>query len=141
MAPAPRPLYDPAWVATHSHDWDLVHLHFTWEQYPVGVLTAVLDAHRRAGRPILWTTHDLRNPHTADSSADELYLRLLADRADAVVTLTPGAATEVRRRFGRHATVTPHGPLVPTAEATRWRQRRPARTAAVDPAAAREVTP
>lgn len=114
-------LYDPDWVHDHVEQWDLVHLHFTWEQHPVEVVDAVLTAHAAAGRPVVWTAHDLRNPHLRAPGAEEAHLQVLADRADAVVTLTPGAAEEVLDRFGRHPRVIPHGPLVPADEAARRR--------------------
>lgn len=117
-------LYSPAWIRRHGHDWDVVHLHFTWEQYPVSRLGEVLDAHRDGGTPVVWTAHDLRNPHTHDRERDRDYLDLLADRADEVVTLTSGAAGELRDGFGRQATVVPHGPLVPPAEAASLRAGR-----------------
>lgn len=115
-------LYDPEWVYDHLDQWDLVHLHFTWEQHPVEVVDAVLTAHAAAGRPVVWTAHDLRNPHLQVPGAEMAYLQVLADRADEVVTLTPGAAEEVLDRFGRHARVIPHGPLVPADEAIRRRR-------------------
>jgi beta-1,4-mannosyltransferase len=115
--------HDPAWVRDHASDWDVAHLHFTWEQYPVERFAAVLQAHRDAGRPVVWTAHDLRNPHTDDPRDDAPYLALLAAHAEAILTLTPGAAKEVRRRFGRHARVAPHGPLVPLDEIDAWRRR------------------
>jgi beta-1,4-mannosyltransferase len=113
--------YDPAWVAAHTDDWDLAHLHFTWEQYPVERLAAVLGAHRDAGRPIVWTAHDLRNPHTPDPEDDHAYLEVLAEHASAVLTLTATAAAQVHDRFGRQATVVPHGPLLDAAHARRLR--------------------
>ncbi len=114
-------LYDPGWVHDHADEWDLVHLHFTWEQHPVDTFDAVLAAHAAADRPVVWTAHDLRNPHLSVPGAEEAYLQVLANRADAVLTLTAGAADEVRGRFGRHAQVVPHGPLVPADEAVRRR--------------------
>lgn len=114
-------LYDPDWVRDHVDAWDLVHLHFTWEQHPVEVFDAVLAAHAAAERPIVWTAHDLRNPHQTAPGAEVAHLQVLADRADEVITLTPGAAEEVRIRFGRHARVVPHGPLVPSSDAPRLR--------------------
>lgn len=115
-------LYDPAWLDSHRGEWDIAHLHFTWEQYPPRTLAAVLDAHRRHGTPIVWTTHDLRNPHTRDVSHDVDYLALLAQHADAITTLTPGAARQLSDRFGRQAQIIPHGPLVPPEQAASLRR-------------------
>lgn len=118
-------LYDPDWVASHSSDWDVAHFHFTWEQYEPGTLAAVLDAHRSAGTPVVWTAHDLRNPHLPDSAGrDDVYLGLLAQSATEVLTLTNGAAQEIQDRFGRRAQVVPHGPLVDAATASQLRDGR-----------------
>lgn len=122
--------WNPAWVAANAHRWDDAHLHFTWEQYPLATVAAVLDAHRAAGRRIVWTAHDLQNPHRRDDRWDGAALALLASRADRVVTLTSGAAIALRERVGVEATVVPHGPLadVDTMHAARSRPRRPGPT-------------
>lgn len=122
--PALPDLYDPDWLASHAGDWDVVHLHFTWEQYPPQRFAEVLRTHRRAATPIVWTTHDLRNPHTQEAGRDLPYLELLADAADEVVTLTRGAAAEVAERFGREAEVIAHGPMFSGPAMRRWRRRR-----------------
>jgi beta-1,4-mannosyltransferase len=116
--------YDPVWIGARTGDWDLAHLHFTWEQHPVDRFATVLDRHRAAGRPLVWTAHDLRNPHTGDADRDDPYLAVLAERADTVLTLTAWAAAQLHQRFGRTATVVPHGPLLPAATAQRLRARR-----------------
>ncbi|AHY46211.1 Hypothetical Protein RradSPS_0928 [Rubrobacter radiotolerans] len=113
--------YNPDWLAANASGWDLAHLHFTWEQHGPERLRAVLDAHERAGKPVVWTAHDLRNPHTPRAGEDEAYLKLLARRADAVVTLTAGAAAEVCSRYGRSALVIGHGPLLDSSSAGRLR--------------------
>lgn len=124
--------YAPEWLRAHADDWDVAHLHFTWEQYPVGTLDAVLTAHRAAGTPVVWTAHDLRNPHVRRGGSDASYLGLLATEAAAVLTLTPGAAAEVTARFGVGPQVVPHGPLVPTHEAAVHRRRTAARDGRAD---------
>lgn len=116
-------LHDPGWLAAHGADWDVAHFHFTWEQYDVGHLRAVLDAHQRQGTPVVWTAHDLRNPHIVDRADDVGHLEALAAVADEVVTLTAGAAEEVAARFGRRARVVPHGPLSSPKEVVGHRRR------------------
>lgn len=113
--------YDPRWLRGHRDDWDIVHMHFTWEQYAPDLVGAVLATHQEADKPIVWTAHDLRNPHTRGEEADAIYLEMLAERADRVLTLTVGAAGEIARRFGRQAQVVPHGPLLDPDDAERWR--------------------
>jgi beta-1,4-mannosyltransferase len=88
---------------------------------------------------VVWTAHDLRNPHTADADRDDPYLEVLADRADAVLTLTASAAAELRDRFGRTATVIPHGPLLP-ADTARWLRTWATGRAAAGPLAGEDPT-
>lgn len=116
--------YDPGWLRRNHDTWDIAHLHFTWEQYRPDRLDEVLREHRRAGTPVVWTVHDLRNPHTPDAEQDRAYLELLAESVDRVITLTDGAADEISRRFGRTAQVIPHGPMLSAPASRRWRQER-----------------
>ena len=114
-------IWDPGWVAAEHARWDVAHLHFGWEGRPVTALSDLLEAHAAAGTPVVWTAHDLRNPHTTAASDDDGYLAVLARHAAHVVTLTDGAADEVARRFDRRAEVVPHGPILPVADLDRWR--------------------
>lgn len=57
-----------------------------------------LDA---AGAPLVLTVHDLRNPHHRDVALHDAQLGVLVEAAAAIVTLTPGAAETIRRRWGR----------------------------------------
>ncbi|MBW3619131.1 MAG: hypothetical protein KY461_02710 [Actinobacteria bacterium] len=115
-------LYDPDWIRARATDWDVAHFHFTWEQYPPQTFGEVLAAHRAAGTPVVWTAHDLRNPHVPDASSDDPYLRALAATASQVLTLTPGAAAEVTGRFGVSPQIVPHGPLLAPADAAPLRR-------------------
>lgn len=104
----PPAALDPGWIASHRADADLLHIHFGTESFAPGHLTACIAAAHEAGWPVVFTMHDLDHPQLRDSSA---YLRQVAELvggADAVTTLTPGAAAEVARRFGRDAVVIPH---------------------------------
>ena len=76
---------------------DVVHAH-TWYTHFPGLL--VRRAH---GIPLVLTVHDLTNPHLSDQAPHEAALDVLVPAASAVVTLTPGAAAEIARRwsFGR----------------------------------------
>ncbi|MBY5161335.1 hypothetical protein [Salsipaludibacter albus] len=116
--------HDPGWLDRHADDWDLAHFHFGWEQYPAGTFERVLEAHLAHGTPVVWTAHDLRNPHTRDEAHDAAHLDLLAQHATRVVTLTPGAATRIAERWGRVAVVVPHPPILPVGRIARWRRRR-----------------
>ena len=64
----------------------------------------------------MFTVHDLRNPHHADRTTHDAQLDVLVRAADALITLTPGAAAEIRRRWGRDAHVVPHPHVVDFAD-------------------------
>jgi len=106
---------DPGWVRRHGDDFDVMHVHFGFEQYPLPRLRQLLDELEAVGRPLVWTAHDLSNPHLSDQRPHEAQLELLAERAAAVLTLTPGAAEEIQHRWGRRAVVVSHPHLAPPA--------------------------
>ncbi|UFN43434.1 glycosyltransferase [Nocardioides okcheonensis] len=107
----PPVMLDPRWVETH--DADVFHLHFGFDARSVGDLEELVAALRRRGVPLVFTVHDLRNPHHADRRMHDAQLDVLVPAADALVTLTTGAAAEIRRRWGREAVVLPHPHVVP----------------------------
>ncbi len=104
---------DPGWLGDHRHTFDVAHVHFGFEQIPLDQLMAWCNATRELDVPVVVTVHDLRNPHLQDNAPHERRLALLLERADAVVTLTAGAAAEIARRYGRRAVVIPHPHLLP----------------------------
>ena len=67
---------------------------------------------RRYDKPLMYTAHDLRNPHHTDRVVHDGHLDVLIPAADALVTLTAGAAAEIARRWGRQAQVLPHPHVV-----------------------------
>ncbi|WP_336921948.1 hypothetical protein [Aquipuribacter sp. SD81] len=101
------------WLAEHGAAVDVLHVHFGFESVGVEELSAVLDAADDAGVRVVWTVHDLQNPHLVDQAPHEAQLALLARRAAGLLTLTPGAADEVARRFGRRPVVVRHPHLAP----------------------------
>ena len=64
-------------------------------------------------RPLVLTVHDLAHPHLADPARHDAALDVLVPAADAVLTLTAGAAAEIRARWGREAVVVPHPHVLP----------------------------
>ena len=82
-----------------------------------------IAALRSAGKPLVYTVHDLRNPHHHDPDVHERQLDVLIPAADAVITLTDGAARCIARRWGRSATVLPHPHVVPEPLLHRRRSR------------------
>jgi hypothetical protein len=103
---------DPAWIATHAADADLLHVHFGTESFSPEHLARTLDAARAAGWPVVLTVHDLDHPQLTDQAPYAAQLDVLVPGADAVLTLTDGAAAEVRARWSRDALVVPHPRLL-----------------------------
>jgi Glycosyltransferase Family 4 len=108
----PPPMLEPSWVTAHAGDFDVFHVHFGYDDRTPAQLAALVAALRAQRRPLVVTVHDLRNPHHADPAAHDLALDVLVPAADAVLTLTPGAAAEIARRWGRDAVVVPHPHVV-----------------------------
>ncbi len=107
----PPVMLDPQWA--EQHDADVFHLHFGFDARSVEELEALVATLRRRGTPLVYTVHDLRNPHHADRAAHDAQLDVLVPAADALITLTAGAAAEIRARWGREALVVPHPHIVP----------------------------
>ena len=108
----PPAMLDRGWVEAEHESFDVFHVHFGFDAKApdeLRVLTAALAA---AGRPLVVTVHDLRNPHHPDPALHREQLGVLLEAAAAVVTLTPGAARQIARDFGRTAAVLPHPHVV-----------------------------
>ena len=105
---------------------DVFHLQFGFDACSPEELTELVAALRERGTPYVHTAHDLRNPHHESRELHDAQLDVLIPAADAVITLTRGAAGEIRRRWGREALVLPHPHVVelPTAARLRARRRR-----------------
>ena len=106
----PPVMLRPDWIRTH--DPDMFHLQFGFDAWEPEALADVLAAWRSKGVPAVYTVHDLRNPHHEDRTLHDRQLDVLVPGVDAVVTLTAGAADEIRRRWGRDAMVLPHPHVV-----------------------------
>ncbi|MGJ9404607.1 glycosyltransferase [Arthrobacter sp. KK5.5] len=120
------------WVAEHHAEFDLMHIHFGFDAISPDDLRALVDELRRRSKPLVYTAHDLRNPHHEDPRAHEAHLDILMPAADRVITLTEGAASEIRARWGVEAAVLPHPHVVdfPTMAALQAGRRRSAGDAA-----------
>jgi hypothetical protein len=104
----PSPAMDLSWLSEHHRELDAVHLHFGFEHLDPEQLQAWVDALMGFGLPLVYTAHDLRNPHQLSAEPHDRHLDILIPSAAAVFTLTPGAADEIRRRWGRLAEVVAH---------------------------------
>jgi glycosyltransferase involved in cell wall biosynthesis len=104
----PPAMLEPSWVRAHADDFDIFHIHFGFDQRTPVEMENLIAALRELDRPLVYTVHDLRNPHHDDPRPHERILDVLIPAADALITLTPGAADEITRRWGREPTVVPH---------------------------------
>lgn len=101
-------MLDPAWIQAHHAEFEVFHVHFGFDAIDPVVLRDVLDALATHRKPLVYTVHDLRNPHHRDPDAHERHQDLLVPAAERLVTLTEGAAQTVADRWGRRADVLPH---------------------------------
>lgn len=109
----PPALFESAWITEHADHFDVYHLHFGTESYSVEHVRGVIAALQEVGRPLVYTAHDLVNPQLTDQRHHRRQLDVLIPAADAVITLTRGAATEIADSWDRSATVIPHPEIVP----------------------------
>jgi hypothetical protein len=108
----PPSMLESAWVREHAGEFDLMHVHFGFDASSPESLADLVAALRAESKPLVLTVHDLRNPHHLEPGLHDTQLSVLVEAADALVTLTPGAAAEIRRRWGRDARVLPHPHVV-----------------------------
>jgi glycosyltransferase involved in cell wall biosynthesis len=123
----PPAMLDPSWIRAHP-EFGVLHLQFGFDALAPSQLQAVMDAAHETGRPVVYTVHDLRNPHQVDRVVHDAQLDVLVPRADALLTLTHGAAQEIRHRWSRSATVVPHPHVVDLATMARLQRLRPERS-------------
>lgn len=121
----PPRMLDADWVREHADEFDVMHIHFGFDAVSPDELTALVGELRAAGKPLVLTVHDLRNPHHREPGLHDEQLAVLVAGADALITLTPGAAQEIQRRWEREAHVLPHPHVV---EEPRLRRPRPRRS-------------
>lgn len=107
---------DPRYLLARITEIDVLHVHFGFESIEYDDLVAVTEVLAAHAVPLVVTVHDLANPHLDDQAGHLAKLASLVQRADAVVTLTEGAARYIRDRWGISATVLPHPHLLPIDE-------------------------
>ncbi len=107
------------WVRAHHDTFDVFHVHFGFDARTPAELVALVDALASHGKPLVLTVHDLRNPHHTDRREHDAQLDVLVPAAQALVTLTPGAADEVAARWGRRPIVIAHPHVVETDDMAR----------------------
>ena len=115
----PPAALDPLWIRANRGRADALHIHFGTESFTPEHLAATIAAAHDVGWPVILTVHDIDHPQLDDQRGYHLQLAAMLPLVDAVITLTPGAAAEVERRWGRVAIVLPHPRLltnIPRAE-------------------------
>ncbi|MFI9402302.1 glycosyltransferase family 4 protein [Nocardia sp. NPDC052316] len=108
----PPVMLDPQWIRRHQHQFDVFHIHFGFDAVEPEVLADIVGELREHGKPLIYTAHDLRNPHQPDPRGHREQLAVLVPAADEVITLTPGAAAELERHWGRTPQVLSHPHVV-----------------------------
>ena len=108
----PPRMLESTWVREHAGDFDLMHVHFGFDATSPESCAELVGALRAESKPLVLTVHDLRNPHHLEPGLHDAQLSVLVAAADALITLTPGAAAEIRSRWGREARVLPHPHVV-----------------------------
>ena len=108
----PPVMLDAGWVREHADEFDIFHLQFGFDARTPDELRDLVAELRRQEKPFVYTVHDLRNPHHLDRAEHDAQLDVLIPAADAVITLTDGAAYEIKRRWARRAIVLSHPHVV-----------------------------
>lgn len=124
----PPAMLEKGWIPDHAGDFDLMHVHFGFDALTADELQRVVGDLRAHSKPLVYTVHDLTNPHHTTPGAHDAALDVLVGAADALITLTPGAAAEIGRRWGRTALVLPHPHVVELSELRRRQGPRAAGT-------------
>jgi hypothetical protein len=101
-------MLEPGWVTDNHRRFDLFHVHFGFDAVGPEVLDEVAQELKMHDKPLVYTVHDLRNPHHPEPDAHAEQQAVLVAAAETLVTLTPGAAEDIRSRWHRDAVVLPH---------------------------------
>jgi hypothetical protein len=104
----PPLMLGPGWVSDNRDKFDVFHIHFGFDAIGPDVLSGVVQELKMHGKPLVYTVHDLRNPHHSESVAHAQQQDVLVTAADELVTLTLGAAQAIWDRWGRKCHVLPH---------------------------------
>jgi hypothetical protein len=104
----PPLMLEPGWVSDNHHRFDVFHIHFGFDAIGPEVLSEVVHELKVHDKPLVYTVHDLRNPHHVEPGAHAEQQDVLLAAAHTVITLTPGAARAIDQRWNRSAQVLPH---------------------------------
>ena len=68
----------------------MFHVHFGFDAIGPAVLAEVVQELKMHDKPLVYTVHDLRNPHHTEPAAHAEQQEVLIAAAQALITLTPG---------------------------------------------------
>jgi glycosyltransferase involved in cell wall biosynthesis len=119
----PPLMLEPGWVTDNHDRFDVFHVHFGFDAIAPDQLREVVDELERHRKPLIYTVHDLRNPHHGEPTAHDKQQDVLVGAAHALITLTPGAARAIFGRWGRTAMVLPHPHVLDQARIQRPRSK------------------
>lgn len=108
----PPLMLEPGWVSEHHAEFDVFHIHFGFDAVGAEQLQDVVAELDRYRKPLVYTVHDLRNPHHPEPGEHHKQLDVLIPSAHELITLTPGAAAYVHEHWGRRPAVLPHPHVV-----------------------------
>jgi hypothetical protein len=103
----PPLMLEPGWVSDNHQRFDVFQVHFGFDANSPEVLTDVVQELKMHDKPLVYTVHDLRNPHHREPGAHAEQQDVPLAAAHTVITLTPGAARAIRRRWNRSGHVLP----------------------------------
>ena len=119
----PPLMLEPGWVTENHDQFEVFHVHFGFDAIAPEVLRQVVDELKRHDKPLIYTVHDLRNPHHCERTVHDEQQDVLVAAANTLITLTPGAARAVLERWGRKALILPHPHVLDSARIGRPRRR------------------
>ena len=117
-------MLEPGWATENRDHFDVFHGHFGFDAIAAEDLREVVDELKRHNKPLVYTVHDLRNPHHPERTAYDEQQDVLVAAANTLITLTHGAARAVSERWGWNAVVLPHPHVLDSARIGRPRPRR-----------------
>ncbi|MFE9578084.1 glycosyltransferase family 1 protein [Nocardia sp. NPDC006044] len=104
----PPVMLDPRWIRDNHRSFDVFHVHFGFDSVETETLIDIVGELREHGKPLIYTAHDLRNPHQPDPRGHREQLDVLIPAADEIITLTPTAAARIERLWNRRPRVLSH---------------------------------
>lgn len=81
--------------------YDIVHIHFSFDQVPVGEFEKLLKYFKNIRKPIVWTCHSNESQRVKNYE-DGKYSKLLFKYCDKIISPTKGCAEWTRNNLGVH---------------------------------------